>query len=488
MAFNDTPTNCSNVYRVPCYSATGEYVPKPAATSATATATPTPTTTGNAPKQTRIIYEVAQYNQCLVEARGMARDDIFDRHRDTIIPTLAAIRTAALERAAAVCPNPAPRAQINFSIVRVRAETFKTGAAYNLTKPGLHIVQAGTPVNLAVYFSVKNSLPASTAIVDFTVTRGSGVSFFYQSQPMRLKMYPDTCRMTEAYTPKHTGTYHITARVSVDGVAKQETSVLRVVPRLATKRAGGTSSRSHASTGTTGQATHTPASHSTSKQVTTKQPTSHSTQVSTKQATSHSTHVSTRQANAHSSQVSTKQPAIPPAAFSLPASAFPPGTRIVRSSVASNVEAETTAISHLSSRSFAQEGRLTGFYVNTMQSNKTHPIFTQYLVSIFHSSQQAAAAFAAQRSAYAHLAQTFPKEYVAMAPAHQIGDQTSLFDHRTSVKKVGFHTLELGFIQGPVYVQVAQSYLESDKRFEQRAFPFMFHIASRLDAVALHHV
>jgi hypothetical protein len=92
------------------------------------------------------------------------------------------------------------------------------------------------------------------------------------------------------------------------------------------------------------------------------------------------------------------QTVITPQHFALAASAFPPGSRLVAAHVEPNARVGRDRVLHFGS-SFAEEGRLTGYFMDAVEGNRDLPrVDLSYLVSIFGTTEQAAAAFAQQQS------------------------------------------------------------------------------------------
>lgn len=440
-ALNGPPDNCGNIYSVPCYTSVKEFVPVASggtnqffvhAVAAPSTPTaPAPVPTVDPTIKYRDMYTVLQVNECLVEARVIARDDVFSFDRDAIVPALQSMVRAGFVQAQQVCPSPVQTPKLDFSIVQVRAENTTPGASYNLSHPGLQSVAKGTTVNLAVYFNMRSMFPNSRAIATFTVKRGYGVHFFFQSQPLKLTVCPNTYRITVPYTPRSVGTDVIVGRVSVDGVPDETTTTLRVVPT------------------NTVIANPVPG-------------------------------VPARKGGAvHSNALAN------PAAFALPIAAFPPSSQVRVAQVASNALATRTSVPHLGAYNFTKEGRQTGFFADTVQSNSGHPVYTQYLVSVFANAAAADAAFSHQRTAYHKLAAAYPSRYIVAGPPIKVGDQAGYGYDLTRIGKRSFYTAELYFTRGRSYIEVVQSYFAADADpYGHRAARYLSGIAQQLDQLA----
>lgn len=92
--------------------------------------------------------------------------------------------------------------------------------------------------------------------------------------------------------------------------------------------------------------------------------------------------------------------------FALSPSDFPKGSEVEANQVESNQDADANDILlHFGSDSRAAQGRVTGYFMETLQQNldaggTAHPTLIYYLVSIFGTSDQAAAAWKVQRQGW----------------------------------------------------------------------------------------
>jgi hypothetical protein len=91
------------------------------------------------------------------------------------------------------------------------------------------------------------------------------------------------------------------------------------------------------------------------------------------------------------------QAAIDPHHFALATSDFPSGLRVIAAHVESNARITRDRVLHFG-RSFKQEGRLTGYFMDAVEGNRRLPrVDMSYVVSIFSTATQAADAFDEQQ-------------------------------------------------------------------------------------------
>jgi hypothetical protein len=184
-----------------------------------------------------------------------------------------------------------------------------------------------------------------------------------------------------------------------------------------------------------------------------------------------------------------------PASFKLSASSFPPGSKMEASRVESNAAAQKSILIHWDSKTYADEGRLTGYFekawTNTTDAaGNNHGVFTAYLVSIYETSAQATAAYKAQlhgyRSAKSHPTHTMQTSRVKLSP-DEIGSPSSealWASILASNDGTTFDQNELFFVRGPVLVQVMQFAQSQDLTpYLTDALPYMLTMARALDDV-----
>ncbi|PZS10763.1 MAG: hypothetical protein DLM70_00265, partial [Chloroflexi bacterium] len=337
-------------------------------------------------------------------------------------------------------PTPVPVPGLAFSIFQVRVERDNPQAAYDLTKPGLQRAKIGATVNLAVYFSLRNVPPRSVAMAEFKVQRGRGVYFFYQCRPLSLATYPNTYRITVPYTLRLLGKSVVTGRVSINGFMQESSVGLRVLkslPRTVLRKFAGGS-----------------------------------------RAGGSSRHRVSKSARKTSSSRSTST-------FAAPLSVFPSGSQVRVDRVESNSAAEGTPIPHLDTRTLAQRGRETGYYMDTVQLHRGRDAATQYLVSVFRTTSQARSVFQAQQGGYRRLSGGMPDHYRRVSASIRTGNAQATYLSLTPLGNRTFAIRETFFYRGRVLVQVAQSSFLSRATSTSNGMPaYMSTIAGWLDAAA----
>lgn len=169
-----------------------------------------------------------------------------------------------------------------------------------------------------------------------------------------------------------------------------------------------------------------------------------------------------------------------PSFFALPGSAFPPHCTVLQSHVEPNRQITRDNILHFG-KSFAHEGRLTGYFMEAARCSRSSPRSdTSYLVSEFATAGQASAAFAEQQFFWDALTShgEAAQETVPNGAYGDIGNQ-ALYSVRLPT---GANLAELLFTRGPIFIEVFQEvYAVQPPRPELRAF---FGIGSRLDVIA----
>ena len=184
-----------------------------------------------------------------------------------------------------------------------------------------------------------------------------------------------------------------------------------------------------------------------------------------------------------------------PARFALASTEFPQPAQVLKSRVENNDEATVDEPTSSGPRSLAQEGRLTGYFMEVAQPNadnagRVHTVFTMYLVSMFGSTDQARQAYAQQQNAWeAELAtpntRTGPLRYDISAK--RLGDVGAAAMYSVTLPGPGGATnlVELLFARGPMFMQVWQEVLLDDEpTYGKAAAPFVFSIARSLDTLA----
>jgi hypothetical protein len=204
----------------------------------------------------------------------------------------------------------------------------------------------------------------------------------------------------------------------------------------------------------------------------------------------------TTRAQTNPTPTPTSTPPLAPTAFTLTQASFPPPGHVFTSQVETNVQAAgEQRILHLSTKSFADENRVTGYFMDVGQANydakgATHPVFTTYLVSIYNSVDDATSAFTDQMNGWQTLL-TDPSSPVTGKTTdlagQQFGDQQppGLYQATFSTSQGNADIYELLFRRGQYVIEVWQSELDSYATpFGAGAQPFVFSVARALDAVA----
>jgi hypothetical protein len=171
--------------------------------------------------------------------------------------------------------------------------------------------------------------------------------------------------------------------------------------------------------------------------------------------------------------------AIRPAYFCLPTSAFPAPSTVIRSHAEPNRRIARDNVLHYG-RSFAHEGRTTGYFLEAVEGKPSAPRSdTSYLVSVFPTDDQAAAAFDEQNYYWNAQAPHGGSTQVPLQIAYGDGDHEALY---TVGLPTGVILTELLFVQGPMFVEVFQRVNAAHPTDgEVRAF---FDVATRLDIIS----
>jgi hypothetical protein len=180
-----------------------------------------------------------------------------------------------------------------------------------------------------------------------------------------------------------------------------------------------------------------------------------------------------------------------PKAFALTPWYFPPPASILTSRVEStDAAASEPLILHLGVQSFAAEGRVNGYFVDSGVRNLdnhgvTHPVFTRYLVSMFPSVDQAATAFTQQRDGWdaAINDPTSPINGQLVPVSVPVGEQVSKGIYQAQAQSsTGTAILsELLFQRGPYFIEVWQAMLQKDAAAYGAADrPFVLSLAKAL--------
>jgi len=190
------------------------------------------------------------------------------------------------------------------------------------------------------------------------------------------------------------------------------------------------------------------------------------------------------------------QASVDPTVFKLDVTAFPPNSSITVSQVETNdlASGKDILVSHLDPKSFADEGRLTGYYeqatqLNPDSSGQNHPVFTVYLVSIYGTSAEATAAFNAQKAGYdlvvAHPTSSIQTSAIPLTPGkYGDGGQEAEYVNVSSSASGILDESELFFARGPVLVQEVQFFFAVDlDQYGKAAFNNFDAIAARLDQI-----
>ncbi len=184
-----------------------------------------------------------------------------------------------------------------------------------------------------------------------------------------------------------------------------------------------------------------------------------------------------------------------PTAFALSPWFFPPPASVLASQVESNdMTAADRSILHLGTRSFAAEGRVTGFFADSGVRNLdprgvSHPVLTRYLVSSFPSIAQANSAFTQQRVGW-DAAINDPTSSVngqVIPVSLKVGEQMSMGIYEAQVKtSAGTDVLdELLFQRGPYFIELWQEMLQQDvAKYAAADRTFLLSLAKALDTIA----
>ena len=173
-----------------------------------------------------------------------------------------------------------------------------------------------------------------------------------------------------------------------------------------------------------------------------------------------------------------------PSSFALSAADFPPSSTIQLSQVESNGDADNDKLLlHFDTASRDQEGRVTGYVMETGQANGGHPVLTYYLVSIFHSGDQARAAFAQQKLGFDTLLAANPSQFGTVTPPAGLGEQAAQYIAVLSVNGTLFDLSELMLTRGRVFIEVWQGFASSDLDvYAKPDLPYLYSIAQTLDS------
>lgn len=190
------------------------------------------------------------------------------------------------------------------------------------------------------------------------------------------------------------------------------------------------------------------------------------------------------------------QTTVDPTVFKLDVTAFPPNSSITVSQVETNdlADAPHGLIVHFDPKSYAEEGRLTGYYEEDVQNNpdaagQNHPVFTLYLVSIYGTRAEATAAFNAQKAGYdlvvAHPTSSIQTSAIPLTPGkYGDGGQEAEYVNVSSSASGILDQSELFFARGPVLVQEVQFFFAVDlDQYGKAAFNNFDAIAARLDQI-----
>jgi hypothetical protein len=156
--------------------------------------------------------------------------------------------------------------------------------------------------------------------------------------------------------------------------------------------------------------------------------------------------------------------------------------------------AAESLILHLGLRSFATEGRVTGYFADSGVRNMdthgiNHAVFTRYLVSMFPSVVQATTAFTQQRDGW-DTAINDPTSSIngRLVPVTlQVGDQMSkgIYEAQLQSSSGTGNLSELLFQRGPYFIEVWQAMLQKDKAtYSSVDRPFLLSLAKTLDTIA----
>jgi hypothetical protein len=192
----------------------------------------------------------------------------------------------------------------------------------------------------------------------------------------------------------------------------------------------------------------------------------------------------------------TTTPPLAATAFALTQPSFPPPGHVVTSQVESNDAATADQrIPNLMQKSFAQENRVTGYFMDVGQANydakgAEHPIYTRYLVSIYNSVDDATAAFNDQRDGW-NTALTNPSSpingKVTDLSGQQFGDLQApgLYQATGSTPQGDADVSDLLFKRGQYVIEVWQAALHQYATpYGASALPYLFSVAKALDGIA----
>jgi len=178
--------------------------------------------------------------------------------------------------------------------------------------------------------------------------------------------------------------------------------------------------------------------------------------------------------------------ALDPSSFALSTADFPPNSTILVSQVESNADADNDKLLlHFDTASRDQEGRISGYVMETGQPNGGHAVLTYYLVSIFHSGDQARAAFAQQKLGFDTLLAANPSQFASVTPPAGLGDQAAQYITVLSVNGTLFDLSELMLTRGRVFIEVWQGFASDDLDvYAKPDLPYLYSIAQTLDGRA----
>lgn len=198
------------------------------------------TTTSGPPKDcttldgTGGVYWVDQYNQCVVEVKAEAYAGITFASQDSISPTSQAMLQAADHLLTQLCPRaPITTAPaMDYSVITTRVERRGAAADLRLLSPALRTLSTGTPVSLAIYFSVtRTPQQGCKALANFWIKKNGTVLFTHQSRTITVGPTPGVYRLMVNYTPPHAGRFTLVGQVSMDGWNQQYVTGITVVGR-----------------------------------------------------------------------------------------------------------------------------------------------------------------------------------------------------------------------------------------------------------------
>lgn len=192
----------------------------------------------------------------------------------------------------------------------------------------------------------------------------------------------------------------------------------------------------------------------------------------------------------------TPTPPLAPTAFALTQPYFPPPGHVFASQVESNDGATADQrIVHAGVESFAQENRVSGYFMDVGQANydakgASHPVYTRYLVSTFNSPDDATAAFNNERDGW-NMLLTNPSSpvngKVADLGGQQFGDAQApgLYQATVSTSQGDTDISDLLFKRGQYVIEIWQTTMHAYATpYGATALAYLYSLAKTLDAVA----